>query len=140
MLILPDIDRSMDLVRSSWRTEVEPRADEFAGIFYRLLFEAEPDAAALFPEDMTQQRAQLMSMMQFLVMHDLHAPDTKEQIRQLGRRHFGYGVPIGLFLTFGKTLNYALSTMLAGAWTIELSAAYNTMFRQVYDVIVYDYV
>lgn len=140
MLMLPDVDRSMELVRSNWRNDVEPRADEFAVIFYRLLFEAEPDAEALFPEDQVQRRDRLMMMMEFLVTHDLHAPETKEQIRQLGRRYFGNGVPIGLFLIFGKTMNYAMSTMLVDKWTIELSTAWSTMFRQVYDVIVYDYV
>ncbi len=140
MVGFPDIDRSTDLVRNSWQFEIAPRAEELAVTFYSLLFEIEPESAGLFPSDRTQQRAQLMMMMEFLVTHDLHAPETKEQIRQLGRRYFGNGVPIGLFLIFGKTMNYAMSTMLVDKWTIELSTAWSTMFRQVYDVIVYDYV
>ena len=140
MLLFPDIDRSAELVRHCWRTGVEHRSDEFTLLFYGLLFDAEPGIEQLFPRDVREQRRHLMEMMDFLVMNDLHRPEIKEQVRRMAREHFGPHVPIGLFLTVSATMCHALSIMLEDRWDRDLAMAWRTVSRQIYDVIVYDYV
>jgi hemoglobin-like flavoprotein len=140
MITFPDIDRTAQLVRNNWLSSVQPRGEEFAALFYQQLFVAEPGVRSLFPSDRRVQNRALLAMLDLLATQDLHAPDMKEQIRALGRRHLLYGVPVAMFLTFGKVLQEALESLMKEEWNTELAVARSTMYRHVYEVIVYDYV
>lgn len=140
MIMFPDIDRTTALVRTSWSNDVQPRAEEFASLFYHQFFEREPAVRSMFPPYITAQQRALIVMMDFLVVQDLHSAKVIEQIRLLGRRHSAYGIDAGLFLTFGKVLLQTLADMYGDRWDKDLAVAWSTMYRQVYEVAILDVV
>jgi hemoglobin-like flavoprotein len=82
---------SQRLVRESF-AKVAPIAPAAAAIFYDRLFALDPALRPLFKGDMAEQGRKLMSMIGTAVA-DLGQLDAiVPAVRDLGRRHAGYGV------------------------------------------------
>jgi hemoglobin-like flavoprotein len=66
--------QQIELVQKSFQ-KVVPIASTAADLFYTRLFEIAPETRALFPADMTEQKAKLMAMLATAVTN-LHQLDT----------------------------------------------------------------
>src|SRR5437764_14278112 len=80
------------LVRHTW-DQVAPMAEAAADMFYRRLFEIDPDTRQLFrATEMVAQRKKLLQTLSFAIngLDDLDGLASK--VEALGRRHAGYGV------------------------------------------------
>jgi len=87
-----------------------PVADEIAVALYRRLFEIAPEARALFPEDLTEQRAKLIQML-IMVVGSLEESEILGKLaRESGARHRGYGAKPEHFEPVGAALLYAIQT------------------------------
>jgi hemoglobin-like flavoprotein len=96
------------LVRRSF-AKVAPIAAQAAAMFYDRLFALDPALRPLFKGDMTEQGQKLMAMIGTAVANLHRLGDIVPAVRDLGRRHGGYGV---------KDADY---DSVAGAllWTLE---------------------
>src|SRR6516225_3238140 len=89
-------EREMDeaqkeLVRATF-ARIAPIADQAAEMFYDRLFAIDPDLPPMFKNDMRKQGAMLMAVLATAV-GNLHRLDQiLPTVRELGRRHTGYGV------------------------------------------------
>jgi hemoglobin-like flavoprotein len=99
-------------------------ADRFTAEFYRHLFERAPTLRPLFPDDLSNQRDKLKSMLAMLVA-GLDRPVTlKPALAMLGDRHRSYGVVKADFIVVGQALMDTLACRLGeqfgdadrGAW------------------------
>jgi hemoglobin-like flavoprotein len=111
-------------VKESW-TRVVPIADTAAGLFYERLFEIDPTTRPLFkPERMPEQRRRLVQALAAVVggLDDLGP--VLPAIRELGRRHAGYGVTDGHYRSVGAALLWTLERGLGPAWTEQAAAAW----------------
>jgi hemoglobin-like flavoprotein len=79
------------IVQSSF-AKVAPIADQAAIVFYDDLFERNPALRSLFKQDMTEQRQKLMTMLGTAVANLRQWDRIAEAVRDLSRRHVGYGV------------------------------------------------
>ena len=80
--------QQVQLVQQSF-SKVSPIAGQAAVMFYDRLFEIAPETRTLFPQDLTQQKAKLMSMLGTAVAN-LHQLETiLPAVKDLGRRHKG---------------------------------------------------
>lgn len=115
--------RQIQLVRDTFAI-VEPIADTAATIFYRRLFDLDPDLRALFPIDLTAQRRNLMQTLTVVVRNLDRLDGILPAVEALGRRHAGYRVRPDDFETVGAALLDTLEEGLGAAFTIEIRAAW----------------
>jgi hemoglobin-like flavoprotein len=114
---------SQRLVRDSF-AKIVPNAEAAAARFYDRLFILEPSLRALFKGDMTEQGRKLMTIVGTAVAN-LHRLDTiAPTVRELGRRHVGYGVQPSHYQTVASALLWTLEQGLGDEFTPETRQAW----------------
>ncbi len=118
-------------IRASWAL-LTPQADAVADDFYRRLFEASPEAAALFAHvDMPAQRRKFLHMLAELVrVADDPGVLVSESVPS-GRRHVGYGARDEHYAVVGGTLLQAVERALGPAYTPDVAAAWRELYTLV---------
>ncbi len=113
----------IELVQASFN-KVAPIAGVAADLFYERLFEIAPELRSMFPQDMTEQKVKLMSMLGTAVTN-LHRLDTiLPAVQSLGERHKGYGVTAAQYAPVGDALIWTLEKGLGGDFTPDVKAAW----------------
>ena len=115
------------LVRSSF-AEVSPIADSAAKLFYSRLFELDPSLRPLFRNSLDAQGSKLMNMIAGAVCLLDQPEKLLPVVRNLGRRHTGYGVEDGHYETVGAALLWTLEKGLGAAFTPEVENAWIAVY------------
>jgi hemoglobin-like flavoprotein len=123
------------LVQSSF-AQVAPIADQAAMIFYDRLFEIAPNVKPFFKGDMAEQRRKLITMLSAVVngLGDLNS--ILPAASALAKRHVGYGVEAGHYVTVGQALLWTLERGLGSAWTRDLAAAWTAAYTLLSDFMI----
>ena len=95
--------RQIEVVQASF-AKVAPIAETAAGMFYARLFELDPHLKPLFKGDMKRQGMMLMSMIATAVRGLSNTEALLPMVKNLGRRHVGYGVKDSHYATVGEAL------------------------------------
>jgi hemoglobin-like flavoprotein len=106
----------IEAVQTTWRA-VLPIADKAADLFYDRLFALDERLRGLFPEDLSEQKKKLMSMIGRVVTALRDVNGIVPAVQELGRRHVGYGVKDEDYATVGAALLWTLEHGLGDAWT-----------------------
>lgn len=105
---------------------VEPAAT--AVTFYDRLFTLDPTLRSLFKHDLDLQGVRFMAALQVAV-GGLSEPEMMvTAVKQLGRRHAGFGVRPEHYHTFGEALIWTLEQQLGERWTPEIAAAWTEAY------------
>jgi hemoglobin-like flavoprotein len=119
--------QQIELVQSSFK-KVVPIADTAADLFYDRLFEIAPEVRPLFPDDLSEQKKKLMTMLATAVTN-LHRLDTiVPAVKDLGRRHRGYGVSAAHYAPVGAALLWTLEKGLGADFTSDVKAAWTDTY------------
>lgn len=122
------------LVQQSF-VSVRPIAAQAADLFYGRLFEIAPEVRSLFPADMAEQKAKLMSMLATAV-NNLHQVETIiPAVQELGRRHVGYGVTADQYKPVGEALIWTLQQGLGDAFTDDVRDAWVATYGTLVEVM-----
>ena len=116
------------IVQRTWRLVV-PIADKAATLFYDRLFEIDPSTRPMFrAETLAEQRKKLVQILAAAVsgLDDLDA--LVPVVKDLGRRHAGYGVTAAHYDSVGQALLWTLEQGLGAAWTPEAKAAWTEVY------------
>lgn len=105
-----------------------PIADQAAAMFYARLFEMDPSLRALFKIDMAVQGRKLMQMIGVCVNGLGTIDKLVPAIKELGRRHVGYGVADAHYQTVGAALLWTLEQGLGPDFTPDVKAAWTTVY------------
>ena len=126
---------SKRLVKESWR-QVAPIADAAAEMFYQRLFEIDPATRKLFHASrMAEQRRKVVQALT-LAVEGLDDLDTLlPAIRDLGRRHHGYGVNDKHYESVGVALLWTLQQGLGAAWTPAVASAWSEIYLLLSDAM-----
>lgn len=124
----------ISLVQSTWRS-VLPIRDQAAVMFYDKLFEMDPALRSLFKADMTEQRRQLMMMINTAVAALNKLDSVVPTIQELGRRHTDYGVRDEHYETVGGALLWTLERGLGEAFTAEVKEAWTRAYGLLADTM-----
>ena len=112
------------LVRSTWAL-VMPIQDEAARLFYGRLFEIDPSTKPLFAStDMAEQGKMLMQMINVAVAGLERLDAIRSAVKDLGRRHAGYGVKEEHYESVGAALLWTLGQGLGEEFTLEVEEAW----------------
>ncbi len=115
------------LVQSSF-AHVAPISTIAADLFYGRLFEIAPQLRRMFPQDLSEQKKKLMTMLGGVV-NGLGRLDTlMPAVRALGKRHAGYGVYDEHFAPVGAALLWTLEQGLGDGFTSEVKQAWETVY------------
>ena len=113
----------IELVQSSFK-KVVPIAETAADLFYDRLFEIAPEVRPLFPGDLGEQKKKLIAMLATAVTN-LHKLDTiLPAVKDLGRRHKGYGVMAAHYAPVAAALLWTLEKGLGPDFTPQVKAAW----------------
>jgi hemoglobin-like flavoprotein len=97
---------------------------QFTTHLYRRLFELAPGAQVLFHGNMESQGQMLSHMLQFLV-YAMSRPETMLLgLRDLGRRHDGYGVASELYPSFRQAFLESARAVLGEKYTPQVEKAW----------------
>ncbi len=117
------------LVRRSFQL-LEGKSTIAALVFYRRLFELDPEVRPLFKSDIETQAKKLMDMLQSLAAL-LNRPERlTEELHEMGARHAGYGVKEHHYASVGE----ALIDMLAEVFDEEFTPAMREAWLSLYGV------
>jgi hemoglobin-like flavoprotein len=115
------------LVQASFEN-VKPIAGIAADLFYTRLFELDPYLRHMFKGDLGEQKVKLMSTLAFAVA-GLNQPERiLGAVRDLGRRHAGYGVQPEHYQTVGAALLWTLRQGLGEKFTPAVAEAWAAAF------------
>ena len=119
--------KQKSLVQSTF-AHVVPIAETAATLFYNRLFDLDPSLRPLFKGDMQEQGRKLMQTLAVAVagLDDLEM--LVPAVRALGKRHVGYGVRDGHYVTVADALLWTLATDLGDAFTPEVRDAWATVY------------
>ncbi len=125
----------MAQVQHSWQ-RIAPMGADAGKLFYQHLFTADPSLRQLFKGDMEQQAAKLVQMIDVAVskLNDLTV--LLPALENLGRRHRGYGVLPAHYQVVGAALLLTLAQGLGGAWTPEVSTAWEKIYEFIADTMI----
>lgn len=122
------------LIRNSW-SRIMPIRDKAAELFYKRLFELDPDLEDLFEGNMEEQGTKLMSMITVAV-NSLDRFDSFEPVlRDLGKRHVGYGVLDKDYNTVAEALIWTLALGLGEGFTDEVKEAWVVAYTTMTDTM-----
>jgi hemoglobin-like flavoprotein len=117
----------ISLVRDSF-AKVAPIAPAAAAMFYVRLFELYPALRPLFKGDMPEQGRKLMAMIGTAVANLHRLDDIVPAVRDLGRRHGGYGVKSDDYDTVATALLWTLEQGLGADFTPATRDAWTTCY------------
>ena len=116
------------LVRASF-AKVAPIADTAAAIFYDRLFATDPTLRPLFEGDMVVQGRRLMTMIETAVENVYQLEQLLPAVRDLGRRHAGYGVKAEDYDTVAGALLATLEQALGSEFTPAVRDAWVAYYQ-----------
>jgi NO-binding membrane sensor protein with MHYT domain/hemoglobin-like flavoprotein len=123
----PMTDEQIYLVQETFG-KIAPFAPLAGEIFYRRLFEVAPGVRQLFPGDVADQGAKFVAMLSIAVANLHKFEEIEPAVRDLGRRHVGYGVTEADFEPVGDALMWTLEQGLSGDFTPDVKAAWQAAY------------
>jgi hemoglobin-like flavoprotein len=118
--MIPD---QVKLVQDSF-AKVAPIASQAGDMFYARLFEIAPEVRPMFPADITTQRDKLMQMLSTAVSNLHQVEIIIPAVKELGKRHVGYGVQDAHYDVVGEALIWTLDKGLGEAFTPDVKEAW----------------
>ena len=115
------------LVQNSFAS-IATIADDAAVLFYQRLFELDPSLRPMFRGDMAEQRKKLMQMITAAVKGLDRLEQLVPVVKDLGRRHAGYGVADSHYDTVGAALLWTLEVGLGRAFTPDVKEAWTAVY------------
>ncbi len=118
----------IELVQKSFKLVAVETTGE---TFYNRLFDISPNLRSLFQSDMTLQGHRLMTMIGMAVDGLTNVAFFVPLLRDLGRRHAGYGVLPVHYAIVGAALIWTLQEKLGEEFTPEIKEAWQEVYRVV---------
>jgi hemoglobin-like flavoprotein len=111
------------LVKSTFAM-VAPHARQAGLTFYSTLFALDPATRSLFPTEIEPQSKKLMQVLAFAVQNLEHPDTLLPAVRDLGKRHVGYGVVAAQYGSVATALLKTLADALGPEWTPDVEKAW----------------
>ncbi|CAI9085635.1 hypothetical protein A7K73_11135 [Candidatus Methylacidiphilum fumarolicum] len=123
------------LIQKSW-LYVMDKADEAGRLFYKRLFEVEPNVRSLFKENIEKQGKKLIDVINWIVLNLQDIDTVFGGAKELARRHVRYGVQVEHYPLVGHTLIWTLGNIIGKEWTKELEQAWTEAYEALSQVMI----
>ena len=112
------------LLRESFAS-VAPHGERLMDVFYQELFDRYPGVKPLFTKtDMKAQKKKLLQALSFVIKNLDQPEEMGAVLRELGRKHAGFGAKIEHYPAVGEALIFALRKTSGGQWRKEMEPAW----------------
>lgn len=118
------------LIRKSF-AELARHQEVAALVFYRRLFELDPNLRPLFKGDIQEQAKKLTDMLEALIALLESPAGLDVELRAMGARHADYGVKDSHYATVGQALLDMLAATLDSGFTPEVREAWTALYGAV---------
>ena len=122
------------LIRKSF-AELSRHEHIAALVFYRRLFEIDPDLQRLFKGDIEEQSKKLLEMLGVLIAMLERPLGLELELKAMGLRHAGYGVKDEHYAMVGRALLDMLAETLDRGFTPEVREAWTALYGAVETVM-----
>jgi len=109
--------------------KIAPISDLAAQMFYDRLFAIDPDLRPMFKNDMKKQGTVLMAVLATAVGNLHRLGEILPTVRELGRRHAGYGVRDSHYDTVAAALLSTLEAALGDEFTEAVRSAWTACYQ-----------
>lgn len=120
----------IDLVETSF-ARLGAVTQALGAAFYARLFEIDPSVRPLFNHSMEAQALKLMQVLSFCVGNLREPEKLLPAVRDLGRKHVGYGVEQHHYATVGMALFHTLNASLGDTWTPDVESAWRRAYTTI---------
>ncbi len=118
------------LVRATF-ARIAPIADQAGALLYEKMFALDPDLRRLFKIDIPTQGAKLMAVFATAIANLDRLDEIMPTVRELGRRHVGFGVKDRDYDTGGVALVQTLEAGLGDAFTPAVRDAWTACYQAI---------
>ena len=125
---------SIERILASYE-QIAPRVDDMVAGFYRRLFDARPEARALFKKDMAVQRQHLAATLAILVRNLPFLDVLDEPFMELGIQHVLFGAHPGHYPVVRNSLLESLGAALGDRWSPQLCQDWTELLDHVVGVM-----
>jgi hemoglobin-like flavoprotein len=115
--------------------QARPALDVVVDHFYEQLFAADAELAAMFTDDPARQRARFVAEIDTIATSIGRRAEFLIEVRELGKRHAGYGVHASHYRMAGPLLLDALAAALGHLWTAEVEYAWQLAYQLTVDTM-----
>ncbi|MFN0189629.1 MAG: globin domain-containing protein [Bacteroidia bacterium] len=117
-------EKEIKLIKNSWGKVRGIQPELIGDVFYRKLFIDIPELKRMFDSSTISQSIKLVDMLSLIVARLERLDELTEEIKQLAKRHVGYGVKDKHYEYVGAALIWTLNQALRSEWNSELEAAW----------------
>jgi hemoglobin-like flavoprotein len=117
-----------ELVRVTF-AKIALNPDMAAAMFYARVFSTNPALRGLFKIDMIEQGKKLMDTLTVFIDNLHQFEQIRTAVRDLGRRHFGYGVKYADYDTLETALLWTIEKVLGADFTPAVGDAWTECYR-----------
>jgi hemoglobin-like flavoprotein len=122
------------LIQLSFK-QLSGRYDKAGEVFYKRLFEIDPNISKLFKGNIKEQSSAMMRMVK-TVVEGLNYPEVIiPAVQDLGRRHHEYGVAENQYKMFGDCLIECLAQEVGKEFNEKTKAAWYKLYEILADVM-----
>ncbi|MBL7810055.1 MAG: hypothetical protein JNN28_19695 [Saprospiraceae bacterium] len=120
-------------IHHSWRLlkAIDPAL--VGDVFYSRLFFLHPKLRGMFPKKMEEQHEKLIDMLSYMVARLDQPEQLLPEIREMGKRHQGYGVKSEHYGMVADALLWTLERGLGADWTPETAEAWKACYTLIAD-------
>jgi len=123
------------LVKRSWSVFQKIDPVIVADVFYAKLFADSPSLRHMFPADMSAQYIKLVDMINMIIVRLEHPSKLLGEVREMAKRHTGYGVKARHYDLVGRALLWTLEKGLGSDWTIDMQDAWKQCYADLCVVV-----
>ena len=128
--------QQISLVKNSWKFFQAINPVLVGDIFYSKLFMMEPKLRRMFSISKEEQSKKLIEMMNVIVGRLDRLDELNDDIKQLAKRHVGYGVKPVHYEVVGLSLLWTLEKGLGRDWTEQVKDAWTACYTLLADTMI----
>jgi hemoglobin-like flavoprotein len=111
---------------------------QLTDLLYRRLFELDPSLQSLFKVTMKEQGIKWRMMLNIAIAALDHPALLEKSLREMGRRHVGYGVKEEDYPKFVDAVVWAIKQYLGPECTPEVESAWRNLFAVLVDYAIHE--
>ena len=129
-------EQQIILVQKTWRIfrNIDPVL--VGDVFYSRLFMEVPALRRLFKSPMPEQNKKLIDMIGVIVSRLERLDEVTPDIREMAKRHVGYGVKPAHYEAVGSALMWTLEHGLGVDWNPAVKEAWTACYRMLADIMI----
>ena len=124
------------LVQQTWKIFRKIRPEIIGDVFYSKLFVEMPALEKLFVNPLSNQYKKLIDMISLVVGRLHNFDEITNDIRELAKRHVGYGVKPAHYKLVGEALLWTLQQGLGKDWNEEVKEAWEQCYKIMSDTMI----